>query len=57
MEPDRIVIENDRTALPGGVAEALSGGAVILVKGSRELRMEEVVESLVSRAPAQGTDR
>jgi len=57
MEPDRIVIENDRTALPGGVAEALSGGAVILVKGSRELRMEEVVESLVSRAPATGTDR
>ncbi len=57
MDPGRIEIVDDRTALPGGVAEALSGSAVILVKGSRALRMEEVVESLVREAPASGTGR
>jgi len=55
MDPDRVVVD-DKAALPGGVAEALSGSAVILVKGSRGMRMEEVVESLVALAPAGRPD-
>jgi UDP-N-acetylmuramoyl-tripeptide--D-alanyl-D-alanine ligase len=54
MDPDRVAIYDDRAALAEGVAEALGEGAAILVKGSRGMRMEEVVESLVQRAPAGG---
>jgi UDP-N-acetylmuramoyl-tripeptide--D-alanyl-D-alanine ligase len=50
-EPARVLVFGDRAALVRAL-RGLPDDAVILVKGSRGMRMEEVVELLVTEAPA-----
>jgi UDP-N-acetylmuramoyl-tripeptide--D-alanyl-D-alanine ligase len=52
MPPERVHIYEDKAALAKAVRSQLPASAVLLVKGSRGVRMEEVVESLMKEAPA-----
>ncbi len=51
MSPDHVRIHDDKRTLARDLANGLERDAILLVKGSRGMRMEEVVESLVSEAP------
>lgn len=51
MPPERVRVHNDRETLARDLIKGLERDAVLLVKGSRGMRMEEVVESLVSETP------
>ncbi len=51
MSPDHVRIHGDKRTLARDLMSGLERDAVLLVKGSRGMRMEEVVESLVSEAP------
>jgi len=51
MPPDRVRIHDDKGTLVRDLMSDLERDAVLLVKGSRGMRMEEVVESLVSETP------
>jgi UDP-N-acetylmuramoyl-tripeptide--D-alanyl-D-alanine ligase len=51
MPPDRVHVHDDRGTLARDLMSGLPRDAVLLVKGSRGMRMEEVVELLVSEAP------
>ncbi len=51
MSPDRVRVHDDKGTLASDLMKGLERDAVLLVKGSRGMRMEEVVESLVSEAP------
>ena len=52
MPPSRAIVFEDKTTLVGTIRKELNDSAVLLVKGSREMRMEEVVELLTAEAPA-----
>ncbi|MBN2564977.1 MAG: UDP-N-acetylmuramoyl-tripeptide--D-alanyl-D-alanine ligase [Candidatus Eisenbacteria bacterium] len=52
IPPERVHIYEDKAALAEAVRSQLPASAVLLVKGSRGMRMEEVVESLMKEAPA-----
>ncbi len=52
MPPSRVRLFVDKDSLVGALRELPVEEAVLLVKGSRGMRMEEVVESLVRGAPA-----
>ncbi len=52
MTPERVRLFDDKTALVRELGELQVRNAVILIKGSRGMRMEEVVELLVKEAPA-----
>ena len=52
MPADRVRVFGDKTALVESLVEELDESAVLLVKGSRGMRMEEVVELLTAEAPA-----
>jgi len=51
MPPDRVCVHDDKRTLARDLTQGLERDAILLVKGSRGMRMEEVVESLVSEAP------
>ena len=48
MDPGSVRVFEDRGALARALKAELAGPAVVLVKGSRDMRMEEVVELLIS---------
>jgi len=52
MSADRVRVFSDKTALVESIVDDLDESAVLLVKGSRGMRMEEVVELLTAEAPA-----
>jgi UDP-N-acetylmuramoyl-tripeptide--D-alanyl-D-alanine ligase len=52
MPPERTRVFDSKTALVRALQAELDGPAVLLVKGSRAMRMEEVVEGLMREAPA-----
>ena len=52
MPPGRARLFDDKTALVEALRRLSDDDAVLLVKGSRAMRMEEVVELLVEGAPA-----
>ena len=52
MPASRVRIYESKTALVETLRKELDGPAVLLVKGSRGMRMEEVVELLTAEAPA-----
>jgi UDP-N-acetylmuramoyl-tripeptide--D-alanyl-D-alanine ligase len=52
IPPDRVHIYENKAALAEAILSMLPASAVVLVKGSRGMRMEEVVESLMKEAPA-----
>ncbi len=51
MSPDRVRIYRDKGALARDLDRDLAPDGVLLVKGSRGMRMEEVVELLVGETP------
>jgi UDP-N-acetylmuramoyl-tripeptide--D-alanyl-D-alanine ligase len=51
MSPDRALLFEDKAALARAVRRTLGANAVLLVKGSRGMRMEEVVELLAGETP------
>ncbi len=51
MSPERVRIHEDKGTLARDLLGSLECDAVLLVKGSRGMRMEEVVESLVLETP------
>jgi len=51
MSPEHVRIHDDKGILARDLMSGLERDAILLVKGSRGMRMEEVVESLVSEAP------
>ena len=52
MPASRVRVFESKTALVETMRKELDESAVLLVKGSRGMRMEEVVESLIQQAPA-----
>ncbi len=52
MPPQNVEVFNDKASLAGAIEDRLPDDAVLLVKGSRGMRMEEVTESLTRQAPA-----
>jgi UDP-N-acetylmuramoyl-tripeptide--D-alanyl-D-alanine ligase len=52
MPAGRVLTFENKTALVESIMDELDESAVLLVKGSRGMRMEEVVELLTSEAPA-----
>jgi len=52
MPASRVRTYESKTALVDSLREELDESAVLLVKGSRGMRMEEVVELLTAEAPA-----
>jgi UDP-N-acetylmuramoyl-tripeptide--D-alanyl-D-alanine ligase len=51
MPPDRVLLFDDKAALARAVRRTVGANAVLLVKGSRGMRMEEVVELLAGETP------
>ncbi len=52
MSPERVHVFEDKRVLVRALGELLEEDAILLVKGSRAMRMEEVVELLRREAPA-----
>jgi len=57
MRESAVRVFENKTALAGAIWDELGEDAVLLVKGSRGMRMEEVVELLMREAPASRIGR
>lgn len=57
MPSDTVELFDSKAALARAIQAGLDGDTVLLVKGSRGMRMEEVVERLVGEAPASEAGR